>query len=373
MENIKNTNNIIPILVTLPLRQAAIPLCVSAESVVDNEAQLENDVQSDKVVINLKFYTMKNHILIFAVIVSFLMTSCATIFNSPHKTITVHTTEPSKIVHKQDTIRTIDNKAHLRVERKNEPLSFVATTDSLGKSVEVGYINSPLFWLNINPFNYGIGMLVDRNNPKRYSYPEKIFINSANTTGEYFRFGQANNKGELYLHLSLPWFFNSFRIMPENEGIKVNFGLGGTTIGLDYYHSKSQFIHLGFSMVSASKMWYTTNEREYEIMSSNYFSLSNNHKIGRFSIGYGLSYARNDWNLYQWQLVDDMRFEIPKIIRTKSHNTVGLIFPTYFQLGNYINIGVIYRPTFYRPNLTDQFLYEHLISIDCAWKIRLKR
>jgi len=26
MENIKNTNNIIPILVTLPLRQAAIPL-----------------------------------------------------------------------------------------------------------------------------------------------------------------------------------------------------------------------------------------------------------------------------------------------------------------------------------------------------------
>jgi len=161
-------------------------------------------------------------------------------------------------------------------------------------------------------------------------------------------------------------------MMPENEGIKVDFGLGGTTIGLDYYHSKNQFVYFGISAVSASKMWYTSDKREYEIMSSSYIILSNNHKVGRFSIGYGLSFARNDWEFYRWELVDN-KFEIPRKISTKSHNAFGLIFPTYYQFGNYFNLGVVYRPTFYRPNMTDKFIYEHLISIDCAWKIRLKR
>lgn len=37
------------------------------------------------------------------------------------------------------------------------------------------------------------------------------------------------------------------------------------------------------------------------------------------------------------------------------------------------NIGIVYRPTFYRPDLINKFKYEHLISIDFAWKIRLMK
>ena len=310
------------------------------------------------------------------------MSSCATIFNQPHKWVTVHTTEPSQFIYRQDTISTIDNKAHLKAERKFEDLSIVATTDSLTTTIKVGSSNSAIYWINI-PFNYGLGMLVDRNNPKRYTYPGKIFINSADAEGRYSIFGKANNKDELYLHLSLP-FFNPFRMMPENEGAKIDIGFIGINFGLDYYHSGNQFINLGFSSVAGGTkrtvipnpnppiLHIKTVEREF--MSTNYFSLSNNHKIGRFSIGYGLSFARNIW---EYQKVNWIWFFIPwpNILDSvqKNHNTFGLIFPAYYQIGEYFNFGVVYRPTFYRPSMPDKFAYEHLISVDFAWKIRLKR
>lgn len=110
---------------------------------------------------------------------------------------------------------------------------------------------------------------------------------------------------------------------------------------------------------------------EYELMSSRYASVSNNHRLGRFSFGYGLSYSKNTWDYRYYD-----RFDPPPLAREpikRSHNAFGLVFPTYFQLGEQFNIGVIYRPTFFRPTMTYKFAYEHLISIDFAWKIRLLR
>ena len=57
--------------------------------------------------------------------------------NFPYKHIEVYTTEPSRIVYRDDTIKTVKNKANLTVERKREPLSIVAITDSITKSIDV--------------------------------------------------------------------------------------------------------------------------------------------------------------------------------------------------------------------------------------------
>ena len=323
-------------------------------------------------------------LMLCLLIVSLLMSSCATILNRPHKYVTVHTTEPSQIIHWQDTINTIDNKAHLKVYRSWLPLLIVATTDNLTKRIGIESRNSAMYWANI-PFNYGLGMLIDRNNPKRYTYPGKIFINSADATGRYSMFGKANNKGELYLHLSLP-FINPFRMMPENEGVKNNVGIIGINFGLDYYHSRNQFIHFGFSTVSGGSRRtripttspYIIRLRENEHMSTDYFSISNNHKIRRFTIGYGISYAKNNWryNKSGWAIPHILiPIPLPFIIDEveKNHNAFGLIFPSHYQIGEYFHIGLVYRPTFFRPNIPEKFLYEHLISIELAWKIRLKR
>jgi hypothetical protein len=308
---------------------------------------------------------------LYVLIVFILMTSCATMFNQPHENLTIYTTVPSKVIYNGDTIKTIDNKAKFRAERSKNPISLIATTDSLTKTFQVKSQNSFMYWFNIE--NWFIGMIVDRKKPQRYSYPPRIYINSADTTSKYFKYQPANNKGEIHLHLSLP-YLNSFRLTPENEGTKVNTGFWGLTVGLDYYHSTNQFINLGVSGVTDFFLPFPAAvdiSGEYELMSSTYISLSNNHKINRFNIGYGLSYARNTWDFRYYDM-----FDPPPPTREpvkKSSNAFGLIFPTYFRLGRHFNIGVVYRPTFYRPNLTDEFKYEHLISIDFAWKIRLKK
>jgi len=284
--------------------------------------------------------------------------------------VDVYTTKPSKIIYKHDTIKTVNNKANLRVERKKEIVSIVAMTDSITKTIEIKPKNSFMYWANL--YYFGIGMLVDMNNPKRYSYP-RIYINSTDTISNYHKYGPSNNKGELYLHLSLP-HFNFFNLTPEGEKTKTGASFWGLTIGLDYYHSKNQFINLGatyaFGLIFPIPAAIDFSGK-FELMSSWYGSLSNNHKFGRFTIGYGLSYGRNTWNFGyydRWKLEPPTRDPVKK-----SHYAFGFIFPIYFQLGEYFNMGVVYRPTFYRPNMTDKFVYEHLISIDFALKIRIKR
>ena len=313
------------------------------------------------------------------------MTSCATLVNRPHKYVTIHTTEPSQIIHEQDTIETIDNKVHLKTKRQNDVLSIAVVTDSLTTPVLIDPQNSLMFLANLSMGIYGVvGILVDRKNPKRYSYPDKIWINSDEKNG-YSRFGQANNTGELYLHLSLP-LINGFYMKPQNEGTKSGIGVGIVTIGLDYYHSENQFIHLGYSTLwggtkNASDSivgagWFISNTiRVRESLFSDYFSLSNNHKFQHFSIGYGLSFAKNTWRYHKFERTVFFGLPFTSTINRveKREYALGFVFPAYWQFGEYFNFGVVYRPTFYRANATDQFAYEHVISLDMMLKIRIKK
>ena len=202
---------------------------------------------------------------------------------------------------------------------------------------------------------------------------KRIYTNSTGTTGKHYRYKPADHKGELNLHLSLP-YVNSFYMKPQNEAYKVNTGIGGLSIGLDYYHSNHQFINLEISSVVDAPPLPFCFVGEHESMNSGYMSLSNNHKLGRFTVGYGLSYGRNTWKL-SYYIINGLPPPPPPTRDpiTKSHSAFGFIFPTYFQWREHFNIGIIYRPTFYRPTITNKFSYEHLISVDFAWKIRIKK
>lgn len=312
---------------------------------------------------------MKKTLIILTI--SLLLASCASLTNQEWTRSTIYTTEPTRIVFRNDTIKTLRNKAKLTLERKNAPIEIIAITDSLKKKVTINPINSFAYWANI-PCNYGIGMLIDRTNPKRYTYPKYIYLNSSDTINRHFSYGQVNNKGQLLLHLSLP-HINSFRLTPENEGTKSNTGFWGISLGLDYFHSKNQYVNLSLSAVSdffvpvpaAVDIW-----GEYELMSSAYLSLSNNYKIKRFSLGYGLSYVENTWDFRNYGGDETVPTREPV---KKTNNAFGLIFSSYFQATPHFYIGVIYRPTFLRLDIAPSFKYEHLISIDFAWKIRLKK
>jgi hypothetical protein len=299
-----------------------------------------------------------------------LCSSCATIFNGALTHVTVHTTAPSGIIFNEDTVHTVSNRAHLHVPRTGQPLQIIVIRDSLRKPVTIRHNHSIAFYSNV--FNYGIGVALDIASPKRFGYPQKVFLNSSDSTNEYSHYGKANNKGELMIHLSVP-YYNSFYVTPAYGQRKAKGGFWGLSAGVDYYYSKDKFLNfsgvLSMNTTPFPRVFFFLLDQE--ILSSNYLALSNNHKIRRFSVGYGFTFGRNYWfgryiNLFGLQNPDNAASEL-------SNNTYGLIFSAYYQIRQYSNLGIIYRPTFVRPDFRDLFKYEHVISLDLAVKIRVKK
>jgi len=312
--------------------------------------------------------------LIFLVITTLILSSCATIFNQPTKIIYISTTTPAKVVVNNDTFSIFQNKIPVEVQRQSTDLNINVFNDSIHKTVTIKHRNSIAYWMNVYPASFWTGFLIDKNNPKRYTYPTKIYFDMRDTTNTYSTYDQRSKKGEIDLHVSMP-YINSFLLKPDNENhYKSNTGFWGLSLGLDYYHSSTQFINLSVSAVSDFFVPIPAAvdiSGYYEMMSSSFLSVSNNHKIKNFLIGYGLSYVRNTWDLsyYQWGQTEAPTREPVK----KSNNAIGFVFPAYFLPTYHFFIGVVYRPTLFRFSTDHPFKYEHLISIDFGWKIKLKK
>ena len=181
-------------------------------------------------------------------------------------------------------------------------------------------------------------------------------------------------KGDMHLRPSIP-YMNSFLVVPENEDKKINTGFWGIGIGLDYYHSDNQFLNLEasgaidfFLPIPAAVDPSFEDGAEDRSLGSVHFTLSNNHKVKKFSFGYGIAYAIyfSNYSYYNYSETSELP---PTYHLNTNHGAFGLIFPNYFFFTKNIGVGVVYRPTFFRPTLSDKFKYEHLISVEFATKI----
>jgi len=208
-------------------------------------------------------------------------------------------------------------------------------------------------------------MIYDWEKPKRYIYPE-IFLNSQDRSDKYAV--TTSNKRDVYVLMSIPCI-NNFYLKPDHEPVKTWTGFGGFSIGLDYYHHNNRFFN--FTLASASDFFMlhpgTNNAiRTYERMNSSCISFSNNHLINRISFGYGLTY-----NINTWEIMDKSQSHSRDPIE-RVNRTAGLIFSSYYRAGRMINIGLVYRPTFFRISKYQPFGYEHVISLDVVWKMYAK-
>jgi len=319
-----------------------------------------------------------------------MLSSCATLLTRNSYNVDINSNAKSAKVKISDSIHNLPATVEVNRSKKDLEIILITDTAELNYTVEPAltptFLFANLLWFPLSPVAY----LVDLTNERRFYYGQSVFfdINDSiriikppilNFFQDFFAISSSPVKGELYLHLSLP-HVNFFRLNPINEGVKTNAGFWGISLGLDYYHSKSQFVNLGFSGVTDLFVPVPVSINvigEWEIMSSRYISLSNNHRIGRFSFGYGVSFARNAWQLrYYEDDYDGDAFRPPPPTRDPvylRHYTLGLIFPLYYHVRRNFSLGVIYRPTFLIPGSSALFNPEHLISIDLAWKIRLKR
>lgn len=183
---------------------------------------------------------------------------------------------------------------------------------------------------------------------------------------------QEYSKGQFILHLSYP-YINSFHITPQNENSKTNSGFMGYSGGLGYCYKNNRYVSINISKImdSNTPVIFVPIMKEFELLGSDYLiSLTDNHIVNRFTLGYGLSFAQNYWEIVNnsWEENGTGREPV-----RKAHNVLGFNFSTYFRTSDAFHIGIIYRPAFLRFDIEERFKYEHSISIDFAAKIPLRK
>jgi hypothetical protein len=127
---------------------------------------------------------MKKKLLnIITVLIALSLSSCASIFNSPLTYTHIVTNQPSKLTINGEENSDLVNDKEIWINRSKEPLEIKAESAGNKKTVIVNAKNSFMFWANL--YNYGIGMLIDKNNPKRYYYPRTIYLDLQDTLTTY--------------------------------------------------------------------------------------------------------------------------------------------------------------------------------------------
>ena len=188
-------------------------------------------------------------------------------------------------------------------------------------------------------------------------------------------------KGTWDLRLSIP-YINHFMLKPEVERNVSSAGFWGIAVGFDYYHQNTQYlsivsgaaINYALPVLVGVDYFYGEEVIEREICSSVFMGLTNNQRYKSFSFGYGLSYLHNSWKLiYEGGYDTNGDYvNIPPPDKKYTNNTLGLMFTSYWLTKKSFSLGIIYLPSFIRLNTNPTFKYEHVISIDLAWRIRLK-
>jgi hypothetical protein len=286
--------------------------------------------------------------------------------NSKMTPITIVTDREALVVIQSDTLRTKHNRITDSVFRSKQPLEINVITDSLQRKYLVASQNSPAYWANII-CNYGVGMIVDEKNIKRYGYPRYVYLGTNDSMNKYYRYVPPN-PSKNYILISIP-HVNSFLAKPDNvTKARTKTGFFGVALSWDHYYQRNKFFRLSIGAVASFPIPFPAPydyKGDFETMHSEYLNLTNNYQLGRFLLGYGLSIAKNSWRHFN-------NFPYPVVYYgSQDDAAVGVVLQSYYKLGRVFYIGAIYRPTFIRFPSNRTLQYEHLISIDLNWRIRL--
>ncbi|UKM65391.1 hypothetical protein GSB9_01957 [Flavobacteriaceae bacterium GSB9] len=191
----------------------------------------------------------------------------------------------------------------------------------------------------------------------------------------YFCFTQTEKrtdfeKNDFRIDLKLP-HINHLSLNPDKEFRDNKFGFNGYGIGFEYNYSEKRFVEANISFVLTFELPFPVPvDTEYNRALYSYcLSATDNFIKSHFSFGYGINYAVNHRN----EIYEDLganETPLPKNTYYTNRN-LGLTLNTYYNIGKTLNFGIIYRPSLI--NLDDGFdpIYEHLISLELNWRIKL--
>jgi hypothetical protein len=117
----------------------------------------------------------------FFLLIILIFNSCASIFNGTKTVVKISADEESLVDFQNDSIIVDKKQIVLRPKRSKKPLEIEIIKDSVNDKFSFEHRVSSLYWMNIFS-NYGIGLLVDLTNDKRFTYKRNIHFANDNKT-----------------------------------------------------------------------------------------------------------------------------------------------------------------------------------------------
>jgi hypothetical protein len=262
-----------------------------------------------------------------------------------------------------------DSSRKYYVRRSRDFLKVNLQIDSSKKSIFLKPKNSFAFWLNFS--NYGIGMLIDKNNPKRFAYSNSYHLIAGDTSNKRYRFIPIKekrkiapfNKGTINFSLSLPvtTIFNIKTIHGQYESE----GIFGLEAGVDYYYKYKHCLAINLGA--------GTDVFPYDYFGSGYIYRSNtifvsardNFVLKNFNLGYGINLAKYNWEEYS--------LDTSKIGYSLSNMALGLSLSAQYRITKHFSIGILYQPNLLNTSFKPTFGYQHYISLNVIWKFPIRK
>lgn len=299
-----------------------------------------------------------------------LTSSCASILSTKMESVSVVTNKPATIIVQRDTVRNT-TQAHFKVWRSERDLIVSVENGNTHKDLFVNAGKVPIYWLNASPYPFFcLGLLIDLNTPKKYSYPRNIYVDMNAEGNQYTRYNPWSRKGDYNIHVSFPalslfYYKPALGVRPER-----NLGVGGMTIGLDHYHKDFQFVNysIGISNNYVQRLDPSVNRHPTTIINAS-FSVTNNHRAKLITAGYGISVIHHDREEANFNIYDP--FEPAAGVTNTRYTSVGFAFPIYIQAGKNFVVGLNYQPSFFRFGDVSNFGYNYQLSLDLGWKIKI--
>jgi len=308
--------------------------------------------------------TRKLNKILTLLIFGLLLSSCASILNNIVQKVAINSDKRIEVVSVDSSLKILDHNEFFYVVRSRNPLRVNLKIDGKDSTILLKSHNSVAFWANID-FNYGVGMLVDLKNPKRFAYPKRTYLNIKDAKVYENRFAPTL-KGTINWNIAIP-YVNSFNI--KTTGMNKNLaGFWGFETGLDYYYKDNRF--LSFNAGAATNFLVPVPAPvdifgENQTSSGLYLNLRNNYDVGRFTLGYGLSYSK----LY-WQITNNS--DSTFIPQSKSNSAFGISLNSSYRFGESFRLGLLYQPYFFSSEKKFTTDYQYQISIELIWKIPLR-
>lgn len=234
---------------------------------------------------------MKN-IVVF-ILLSLVLTSCTTILNGKTTRVNIHAPKDTKVQYKSESFQINEERIDIHPKRSKEPLTFTLSNDSISTEFIFNREVSSLIYLNL-PYTYGLGILVDLTNPKRFTYRRNLFFEIDKNTNNFKLFeGKANPfKQHTTLIYTSPLLAMDIFNQPR------------LSLGLEYFPLNNLSISAEYATVFTDKHNSSSNleiyknrgrEFRFELKYYNFLTLLRNPKVNEY-VGLEARFIRYQYN-----------------------------------------------------------------------------